>query len=291
MTQAAAFGTNQRNALLECLVGYITSMYGAGSGNFSSSYSTLQLYSSPFGDTSAPMGNVSVNGGNSAQWGAAIAGTAPFNMSWHSNMFTANVVWARWTLYSNNNVGPSGVVDGLVTLPGGGGMLIIPALSIPTSSVVALSGTLIMPLNNGGTLRLNQALANNLLNTLIYDTNAPSMFSAGGAQLQFYTGTQPATADTAITTQTQLSASQYVPSPARFASASGGIIALAAALGTTNYATANGTAAWFRLINGANVMDGSAGVTGSGADAILASTAFSPGLNCPTLNSLTLTSP
>ena len=77
--------------------------------------------------------------------------------------------------------------------------------------------------------------------------------------LRFYDGTQPATADTAITTQVLLAELRFA-NPA-FGAASAGV-ATANALTADSAANATGTATWFRALksNGSSpVFDGSVG--------------------------------
>jgi len=80
--------------------------------------------------------------------------------------------------------------------------------------------------------------------------------------IKFYTGTQPATADTALSGQTLLAEPRF-GSPA-FAPASSGII-LANAITADPDAAATGTATWFRMYKSDGttaVLDGSIGTSG-----------------------------
>jgi sulfur carrier protein ThiS len=102
-------------------------------------------------------------------------------------------------------------------------------------------------------------------------TNANSGF------LRIYNGTQPATADTAITTQTLLA--ELTLNADAFAAASNGV-ATANAITADSSANATGTATWFRVVrsNGTSVMfDGSVGT--SNADLILNTTSIVAGAN------------
>jgi len=87
-----------------------------------------------------------------------------------------------------------------------------------------------------------------------------------GGRVRLYSGTRPATADTAITTQVLLAAPTFA-NPA-FASASGGVIT-ANALTSDSDAAASGTASFFRAVTSgaATVLDGSVGT--SDADCLL----------------------
>lgn len=106
-----------------------------------------------------------------------------------------------------------------------------------------------------------------------------------GGTLKIYDGTQPATADTAITTQNLL-ATLTLGNPA-FGSAAAGVATANAITGDTS-ADATGTASWFRVLTSAaaTVFDGSAGT--ASADLILNSTAIQSGASV-TISSLTLT--
>jgi hypothetical protein len=107
-----------------------------------------------------------------------------------------------------------------------------------------------------------------------------------GGEVRIYDGGQPATADTAITTQTLLVACA-LGSPA-FGAASGGVVtANPVADGT---AVATGTAAWFRAVTsgGAGVFDGSVGT--SGANLNLPTVTLAPGV-VVSISGLTYTQP
>src|SRR5881394_187627 len=92
-----------------------------------------------------------------------------------------------------------------------------------------------------------------------------------GGHVRIYTAPRPATADTAITTQTLL-ASPTFGSPA-FASAVAGVATAHAVTDDTD-AAASGTADWFRAVTSgaASVCDGSVGT--ADADCVLSSVAI-----------------
>ncbi len=94
-------------------------------------------------------------------------------------------------------------------------------------------------------------------------------------KLRIYDGAQPATADTAISTQVLLAELTF-GNPAFGAPASGLITANAITAAT---AAATGTAAWFRAVKSDNtpVLDGSVGT--SGCDLNLSSVAIQQGGN------------
>ena len=90
-----------------------------------------------------------------------------------------------------------------------------------------------------------------------------------GGSVRIYTAPRPATADTAITTQTLL-ASPTFANPA-FAAAASGVAAAHAVVSDTD-AAASGTATWFRAVTSgaASVCDGSVGTADT--DCVLSST-------------------
>lgn len=84
---------------------------------------------------------------------------------------------------------------------------------------------------------------------------------ANGGSLRIYSGSQPATAATAISGQTLL-AELALGNPA-FGSASNGV-ATANSITADSSADATGTAAWFRVVNsgGTGLWDGTVGTSG-----------------------------
>jgi hypothetical protein len=129
-------------------------------------------------------------------------------------------------------------------------------------------------------VRLSAALANALADQI--DT---TLGNAG--TIKIYTGSQPATADTAVGGATLL-ATFTLGSPG-FGAASGGVITLS---GTplTVAAAATGTAGWFRLATSgaAAVLDGSVGTSGNQIN--LNTTSITSGVNV-TITSGTITMP
>jgi hypothetical protein len=103
--------------------------------------------------------------------------------------------------------------------------------------------------------------------------------------LRIYDGTQPASPDTAISSQVKLA--ELTCNATAFAgSASGGVLT-ASAIASAN-ALASGTASWFRLCksDGTAVIDGTAGT--SGTDLIIDNTSINSGQNV-SVTSLTVT--
>lgn len=109
-----------------------------------------------------------------------------------------------------------------------------------------------------------------------------------GGSIKVYDGAQPATGDTAVTTQTLLATCTF-GTPA-FAAAVAGV-ATANAITEDASADASGTASWFRVLDssGNPVMDGTVGV-GSGFDCDVVSTAVVAGAAFP-INAMTITAP
>lgn len=106
-------------------------------------------------------------------------------------------------------------------------------------------------------------------------------------KLRVYDGTQPASANTAITTQNLLAELTF--GVTAFGAAAAGVAAANAVTSAT--APATGTAAWFRAVKSDGitvVWDGSVGT--SGADLNLNSTAISSGATVA-VSSLTYTQP
>ena len=105
--------------------------------------------------------------------------------------------------------------------------------------------------------------------------------------LKIYTGSQPATGDTAESGT--LLATVTLGDPA-FGSASAGVATGADPAAVTGVAA--GTAGWFRIEDstGANVFDGSVTATGGGGDLTLSTTTISVGLSVD-ITSLTVTMP
>lgn len=112
---------------------------------------------------------------------------------------------------------------------------------------------------------------------------------AGGGTVKVYTGTRPATADTALSGNTLLLTFTFAASS--FGAPSSGS-ATVAGLPLAAIGAAAGTAAWFRCADesGDTVFDGSCGASGSGADIELSTTTVSVGL-AVNLTGGTLTQP
>jgi hypothetical protein len=99
------------------------------------------------------------------------------------------------------------------------------------------------------------------------------VYAGTGALIKIYSGTQPANANTAISSQTMLAS---LPVSGSFGTDSNGTITLSAVTAAT--AVATGTASFFRIFKSDGttvVMDGSVGT--SGTDMILDNTSIATG--------------
>jgi hypothetical protein len=121
---------------------------------------------------------------------------------------------------------------------------------------------------------------------------------ANGGTVKIYAGTQPVDANTAVGAQTLLATLTF-GSTAFAASVASGTTPTRKATATANSiaddtsADATGTATWFRCLKSDGttvIMDGSCGVTGSGADMELATTSLVIGEDVPITN-FTLSQP
>lgn len=122
------------------------------------------------------------------------------------------------------------------------------------------------------------------LNTAMRNTIADSIASIiGYATLKVYTGTQPATGDTAATGTLLVEITLQ-----GFNAAASGQVTLSTASPVQGTAVASGTAGWARLTDGMNNFDGSVGT--SGTDFIINTTAITLG-GTVTLTGCTINQP
>lgn len=116
------------------------------------------------------------------------------------------------------------------------------------------------------------------------------LINAGAAagKIRVYTASQPANADTAISSQTLLV--EFTCADPAFAAAASGVAAIDADPDLSATAAATGTAAWARVLDSDNnvVFDGSVGT--SGTDFIINTTSITSGQTV-TLTTGTLTDP
>lgn len=132
-------------------------------------------------------------------------------------------------------------------------------------------------------LRLAVATQNALANLIDDQINA----GAAGGTIKIYDGTQPATADTAITTQTLLATLTF--SVTAFGAAAAGVITAAAITGDSA-ADATGTATWARIADSDTNTIFDCDVSTSGATINLNSTSIVVGATVD-ITSLTITMP
>lgn len=114
-------------------------------------------------------------------------------------------------------------------------------------------------------LKYPAALRNTMLDAITTRAGASAL-------LRIYDGTQPATADTAVSTQVKLA---ELTCNATFAPGAGSGVLTLNAITTDSSADATGTATWFRIVTSGGsttVLDGSIGT--SGADINLNTTAI-----------------
>lgn len=100
--------------------------------------------------------------------------------------------------------------------------------------------------------------------------------TGGAGVIEIRTGTQPASADSAATGTLLVTVTLSDPA---FGPASNGTASLAG-VPLSGTAVADGTAGWFRMLNGSGqtVLDGSVSVTGGGGDLQLSTTTITTGL-------------
>lgn len=117
-------------------------------------------------------------------------------------------------------------------------------------------------------LKYSTALKNARLNQITTQVGVSGL-------LRIYDGAQPASPDTAVSSQVKLA---ELPCSAAFAPGATGGVLTANAIAAAN-ALASGTASWFRLTTSAGVavMDGTVGT--SAADAIIDNTVIAVGQN------------
>lgn len=131
--------------------------------------------------------------------------------------------------------------------------------------------------------KLTTATANQLADQLDAYTNA----GGGAGKIIIYNGTEPATADTALSGNTVLAT--FTLSATAFGNAASGVITLAG-VPLTVAASASGTASFFRLLRFDNAVVLQGSVNTSGAQLNLNTTTITSGVNV-TITSGTVTMP
>ena len=178
------------------------------------------------------------------------------------------------------------ICGGTVSASGGGGALIGSTASYSSGNRTYL-GTLVVPADNSGTLRLNTALRNVMLTKMT--AGGADVGMGDGGTLSFYDGTQPASADDAVPGGSTLLASHTMSSAAWPAVSGRARTYPSSAIQLTASADASGTATWARLTLGSYSMD--FGVDATAGDIVIPA-AFSVGVAKNwTSNALTLTWP
>lgn len=199
---------------------------------------------------------------NATAFASAVSGVASSNAI-GPDANTANAGTVAWfRAWKADHTTP--VFDGNIDRSGAD--LNLSQTFIASHSSVSLSGlTLSVPLQvttSGGHIRLTNLAANTATDTLCVLLNS--------GFLDVYDGTQPTTADTAITTQIRLAS---MPFSATACGASSAGVATANAITADTDADATGTATWFRAWKSdhtTKVLDGSVGT--SSGDLRLATT-------------------
>ena len=242
-----------RNAIVNLLTGSTTS-------SATSLIGTVKVYtgSQPASPDSAVTGTLLATfslaaGGLStaslgtAQLSAAINATA---------VATGTAGYARW---ANSSATP--VIDGSVGVTGSGAAFILDTLSITNNANSTLQNCGVkMPQDAGGTLKLNYALRNRLLDMIDSIATASPLMGKGGI-LALYTGSQPSSPDIAATGTLLASIPMGSGSTVCYNAASGGAASLTGNQSVA--AVASGTVGYGRWSIGAFSMDGSAGTSGT----------------------------
>lgn len=252
---AIAFSNTYKNYYLDLFTGRTTSWLSPL--NVTSSGSpTLKVKNA--GGTSLIAGTgTSIVGA----WSTVIAGTSTLSVSITPNATDTAALMSFYSAYTATDV-----ATGAASVAGGGGNIILPSLSLVSGTPMLATCVLKVPTLSGGTLNFNQALATALANTILNATSLPAL-AASGCRITFYDGTQPATADTALSTQNVTGYYNFAGGT-DFAAASGGNTVCGTKTLTSGVTTG---ATWFRWQNAAQTytIDGSVG--SSGTDCIASS--------------------
>lgn len=221
---------------------------------------------------------MSAPGGGISQLTAPRSGTAGSATS------VSNLTFAR---FYNNSGNP--VCDTPVSLSDGGGGAFLDTLNSSAGVSPILTGLSVkMPLSNG-TLKLNAALANQLVGYLVGLTASPAYMGiniSGACGLYLYSGSAPADADSAATGT--LLATISIGASQIWGSATGGAAALVANPSAT--ASATGTIGYARLVKTFGslslVIQGSVGT--SSGDFVLNTLSTTGGTTTVTLTDATI---
>jgi hypothetical protein len=153
------------------------------------------------------------------------------------------------------------VIDGSVGVTGSGAAFILDTLSVTNNANSTLQNCGVkMPQDAGGTLKLNYALRNRLLDMIDSIATASPLMGKGGI-LALYTGSQPSSPDIAATGTLLASIPMGSGSTVCYNAASGGAASLTGNQSVA--AVASGTVGYGRWSIGTFSMDGSAGTSGT----------------------------
>lgn len=205
---------------------------------------------------------------NVATWSTAVAGAKQVDYVFSSVQNAGVPAECHIAHLSGGTFYP--VCVGAVTPSGGGGMLIGSTASY-SSGERTYRGVLTVPADNGGTLRLNTALRDALLDKMVAGGNFLGFGNQG--TLSFYDGTQPASADDAVPGASTLLASHTMTSGWTTPTSRRTTYPYLTAT-LDNSADASGTATWARMAYGTYKMD--FGVGASSGDIVIP-TAFVAG--------------
>lgn len=186
--------------------------------------------------------------------------------------------------------GGQALIDVTATLSGGGGGIILDTLnSVAGVGVVVDAFAFKLPLNNGGTLSFNAALADRMVDLWCGNSSTvPEMGKNTNGQCVFnvYTGAAPASADLPATGTLLLSTA--LGGTNIWASAAGGSAALAS--NPTSTAVGTGTAGYARLIKSYGaftfIIQGSVGTAAT--DFVVSTDALTSGVTSVALNEATI---
>lgn len=162
------------------------------------------------------------------------------------------------------------IIDTTATLVGGGGGVIVPTLSASSSVNFVIDAFSIKMPNSLGSLYLNDALRDAIVNAMI--TSATAIGAGASASVNIYSGAAPANANLPAT-GTLLWTATTAAAGATWNLAAAGSAALSSSLSAN--ASATGTAGYVRIVKGSYVIQGSIGTTGT--TFTVASTALTSG--------------
>ena len=152
------------------------------------------------------------------------------------------------------------LIDTTISLAGGGGGVIVPTLTASASMAFQMNQFSLKLPNNLGTVYLNDALRDALINALC--VTAANVAALSSATINVYTGTPPTSAN-APATGTLLWTATTAASGASWNSAGGGAANLVSSIAAAAIAGVGATATYARIVKGSYVLQGTVGVTGA----------------------------